>query len=203
MTFQSVNFNGAKIELAALESRGPDALQGLQAQISGAVVAQYDTQLADFSAELTAVNAAKNAIQSDKTAITAMMTTPTELVAKDGYVTRGRDSENKETTSAFAGSAVIMDKKQYDDFVKLAQKNGIDLSGVATNGKKNAVPESILQATKDALDGKLADLNASSEIKLIHYQALMDARKQAMMMLSNMISSDNQVRLAVIQNMKG
>ena len=60
-----------------------------------------------------------------------------------------------------------------------------------------------LQEIKDGFADKVDSLNQSSELKMIRFQALMDARKQAFMMLSNMVNNNHQTMQAIIQNLKG
>lgn len=198
MEYQSVNFNAAAIELKAL-AETPDGSSVLQAQLGGAVVADYDAQIRSFTAELTAVNAEKSAIQADKVSLTSLMTGLTDLPEAKGYSYKDESG----TTQKYSGKAYVMNQGEFAKFETLARSVGVKTDAAPANGKSRAVPESLLQAVKDGLDSKLSGLNSTSELKLIHYQSLMDARKQSMMMLSNMIGSDNQTRMAVIQNMKG
>jgi hypothetical protein len=198
MEYRSVNFNAAKIELKAL-AETPDGASALQAQLGGAVVADYDAQIRSFTAELTVVNAEKNEIQADKVSLTSLMAGLSDIPEAKGYAYKDESG----TTQKFSGKAYIMSEGDYAKFENLARSVGVKTDAVAVNGKSRAVPESLLQAVKDGLDSKLSGLNSASELKLIHYQSLMDARKQSMMLLSNMIGSDNQTRMAVIQNMKG
>lgn len=199
MEYQSVNFNAAKAELAALEQLSGTATASLEAQLGGSVVAGYDKQVNAFTAELIAANDEKTAVQADKISLTKLMGGLTDVPEAKGYAYK--DSQN--VSQKFSGKAHVMGEADYAKFEKLAASAGIDTSAVAASGKSRAVAENVLQAVKDALDSKLSDLNSTSELKLIRYQGLMDARKQAMLMLSNMLSSDNQTRMAVIQNLKG
>lgn len=198
MEYQSVNFNPAKVELSAL-AQSAAGTSSLEAQLGGAIVADYDSQIRSFTAELVTVNAEKTAVQGDKVALTKLLGGLTDLTEEKNYAYKDEDG----ITQKFSGKAFIMDRKGYEKFAKLAEQVGVDVSLVAVNGKSHAVPENLIQAVKDGLDSRLSDLNSTSELKLIHYQSLMDARKQAMLMLSNLISADNQTRLSVIQNLKG
>lgn len=49
---------------------------------------------------------------------------------------------------------------------------------------------------------ELAQLNSNSELTMIQVQSLMDQRKNAMTLLSNLISVNNSTKQSIIQNMK-
>lgn len=175
-----------------------DAAGELEATIGGAVVQEYDQQIRLFTADLVAIDGQKKELRADKLAITALGGTPTTMTEESGYTVI-----NGETTGeVFTGKAQTMTASEYNEFLKLAQEYGVEVTGVGSKGTKYAVPESIIETIKGEIDNRITDLNSMSEIKLINYQALMDGRKQSLMMLSNLISSDNQTRMAVIQNFK-
>lgn len=175
-----------------------DAAGELEATIGGAVVAEYDEQIRMFTTELVNIDGEKKELRADKLALTSLGGMPSEITEESGYsVINGEFSGD-----VFTGKAQIMTTSEYNEFIKLAQEYGVEVTGVGSKGAKYAVPESVIETVKGEIDNRITDLNSMSEIKLINYQALMDGRKQSLMMLSNLISSDNQTRMAVIQNFK-
>lgn len=196
MQFESLATNAAKLELQALNRDSTDALGQLETQISGAVVAEYDAQIQTYSAELTVINDQKTSVRQDKVTLTGLAAKCQDITGK-GY----KITDESGTKIDFTGKAVPVSKTEYNTIIDLAKDYGVDVSNLPS-GSGYMMPESLIESLKEALDSKLQDLNSSSEIKLIHFQSLMDARKQSLMMLSNMMNSDNQNKMAIIQNMK-
>lgn len=196
MAFTSTSISTANLELQTLDKNSNNALGGLETQIGGAVLAEYDTQIQDYSSELTVINNEKSAIRQEKVTLTGLATKCQEYTGK-AYKITNEDG----TKTDFTGKAVAVSKSEYNRIIELAKNYGVDVSGVPT-ALGQIIPESLLNSIKEALDSKIQDLNSSSEIKLIHFQSLMDARKQSLMMLSNMINADNQSKMTIIQNMK-
>lgn len=205
MTFElmSQNINSAEVELNSLYSEGVgDASGEYQAYLGGAVVQEYDTQIQSFTAELTAMNEEKAAVRADKIEITALAAEAQSITDADGYKMLNPDG----TYSNFVGEAVVLSSAEASELAEEAASLGVtmDVSKLPTgSGTDVVVDKKFLDSMEQALDSKLTDLNSTSEMKSIQFQSLMDARKQAMMMLSNLISSDNQTKMAIIQNLKG
>lgn len=196
---QSTDFNAAAVELSYLGQNGPaDASQALMAFMGGSMVQEYDAQITAFSTELSSTNAEKEVVRADKTKLTVLEADAKTLTDADGYY----DKDGV----VYTQQAVVMLESQVEQFIGGAAKLGVAISkeSLPTNGNSGyAVSTSIIDSVKDALDNKLSDLNSSSELKAIQFQSLMDSRKQAMLMLSNLINSDNQTKMAIIQNLKG
>lgn len=181
MTFVSTNYNADEVKLNYINQTSGDSVNGLEAMLGGAVVEELDAQINMFSADLIAINTEKQLVRSDLNTITAMKTNPTDV---DGV------------------EVFILNDEDKSDLESLAESLGIDIEYTEDDSGNVGVSRAMLESVESALDNKLQDLNTSSEMKMISFQSLMDARKQAMMMLSNMISSDNQTKMAVIQNLK-
>lgn len=197
MEFASTSISTSQLELQALRENSNDALGGLETQIGGTILAEYDTQIQDYSAELTALNKEKSIVRQDKVTLTGLATKCQDYTSKGYSIT----DENGAKTD-FTGKAVAVSKSEHNKTIELARSYGVDISGMPTGPGGYIIPEGLINSLKEAIDSKIQDLNSSSEIKLIHFQSLMDARKQSLMMLSNMINSDNQNKMTIIQNMK-
>ena len=193
-TSESLQVNTALIQASNTTQGTDDAAKIFQTQIGGAMVQEYDAEIQDYTNELQAINTQKEAVRTDKNQTTVLLS---QLTSADGYC----DSANK----AMTGSVAEITTDEKTEIQDLADSLGITLTigSKTTDGTTTyGIAESSLKALGDALDSKLSDLNSTSELKMIQFQSLMDARKQSMMMLSNLLSSDNQTKMAVIQNMK-
>jgi len=164
-----------------------DSTGDLQALLVGDVIANYDDQIKVFSDEIEATTAKKSEITALKSQI-------------NGVPTAGSGDNTK------LGAYHEYSPTHYKKLSALAATVG--MAGTVTEGTDSShanyyVSDDVIADIQAALDNKLADLNSNSDIKMIGFQALMDARKQSLMMLSNMISSDNQTKMAILQNLKG
>jgi chromosome segregation ATPase len=72
---------------------------------------------------------------------------------------------------------------------------------LAQSGLTDEEKES-LTAQLENKQEELAQLNSNSELTMIQVQSLMDQRKNAMTLLSNLISANNSTKQSIIQNMK-
>lgn len=203
MTYEltSGNFNTAAIELSYLENQGVGDASGLlQAYMGGAMVQEYDAQIQMFTAELTAVNAEKSAVRADKLAVTGLQSNLKTFVASGENVAYFPDG------TVYEGEAAVLGSNEVANLREQAASLGVSMNDPALlNGSNNtyAVDVKFLEDIEGALDNKLTDLNSISEMKSIQFQSLMDARKQSMIMLSNLINSDHETKMSIIQNLKG
>lgn len=168
---------GASLDTTVL---GPQATMTL---LGGQMVEEYDRAIQIFSAELMGINAEKSNVNSHKADVM-------RIVANKKKITSETDGVSK--------SAYVITGTEYQKLVRYAGEYGVALNGVA----EGSVPESFIEELKDAIDNKIQELNSTSELRMINFQSLMDGRKQAMMMLSNMLNSDNQTKMSIIQNFK-
>lgn len=172
---------------------GSDATTGLESVLLGDVVANYDDQIQAYSEEIQQITVEKNNLTEMKTAINEY---PTQ--------TKGSDAVNAGYTE-ITGPFRTYDSAQYYNLMQMAQSVGLGgtlQNGTDANHSLYAVSESTISSIQSALDNKISELNSSSEIKMINFQSLMDARKQTMLMLSNMVNADNQTKMAILQNLK-
>lgn len=200
MTAQITNSNTTAID-STQTKRSTDAIGNMQGLLGGAMIQEYDAQIQDFTADMSATNAEKSAVRADKTQISTLQTnlsaSSKQYSATDKFYTTDT-GEHVEFTEK--GSKLT--SAQYKQIKALCEKYGVDPDKIATDGKNYVLPDSLAETLKGQMDSKLTDLNSTSEMKMVNYQALMDARKQSMMLLSNMLNSDTQTKMAIIQNMK-
>lgn len=72
---------------------------------------------------------------------------------------------------------------------------------LAQSGLSDEAKESLTAQIENKQE-ELAQLNSNSELTMIQVQSLMDQRKNAMTLLSNMISVNTSTQMSIIQNMK-
>ncbi len=183
--------NQAEVTAAALLNgqSGPDTTASI---ISGSMVQEFDQQIGIFNSELMGINAKKTDVRADKMSVVSILSgTETEYASKDA---QGNSVDIK---------GIQVNPSQLKELESMCIEYGLNLENTLNNnnGVIN-VPLSTVKALEEAVDGKLSDLNSTSELKLIHFQSLMDSRKQAMMMLSNMLNSDNSTKMSIVQNLK-
>lgn len=181
--------NAMQIESKLLQNSESGGTQAVMATISGPMVEEYDKLLNSYNVELISINNEKSAVrhERDNFAITA---------GQGSQYTPGEGEEQEGV------SGKLYSKEEYDELNAIADDYGVDLNETIIDGEY-FLSEQIIEDVKDKMDSKLQDLNSVSELKMIYFQSLMDSRKQAMLMLSNMISSDNSTKMAIIQNLKG
>lgn len=173
-----------------------------EAALCASVVEDYDVQIKEFTEKMMADMALKGEVQSLGGTATelANRTTTTEPNTL-GAVADG-ETEYVEVTGA-----------ELEEIRELAEAAGISLDSLFDTitteyaikdiEGQYAFPKDILTALADTCDKKVQDMNSNSELKMIQFQSLMDARKQALVQLSNMINSDNETLMEIIRNMKG
>ena len=81
-------------------------------------------------------------------------------------------------------------------------QNMLEERGMIKDPNNQFVSVEFLKTFSESLETRMTDLNSQSETDSIRFQALMDSRKQNLLMLSNMMNSDNQTKMAIINNMK-
>lgn len=179
-----------------------------EAALAASVVEDYDAQIKEFTEEMEAEMIQKSQIQAVDSVVTtlASKTTTTDPAI-------GADS----TAEYYAdGTTEFVEVSAEDlaDLIEQAQEAGIDLPDFLTSDYSlyavrgmeptvYAIPKDVLEELSTTCENMVEDLNQNSELKMIQFQSLLDARKQALLQLSNMISSDNETLLEIIRNMKG
>jgi len=200
MTFLSAGFNADAVKLGFLNQTSLDANQGIQALLGGAVVQELDAQIDLFSADLMTVNTEKQLIRNDINSLSALSSDKIRVEEDNVYV---HEPQSEPPTYFEMGDEVVqLNGEEFIAVEDLAQSLGVNFT-YGEGNKKKIVGINMIATIQEALENKLKDLNSTSEMKMINFQSLMDARKQAMMMLSNMVNSDNQTKMSIIQNLKG
>ncbi|MBF0104367.1 MAG: hypothetical protein HQM16_03460 [Deltaproteobacteria bacterium] len=183
--------NTVAISNSQLLQGGSTGDAGIVSTIGGAMVENFDVQLADMNGEMMQIIEEKNKAMADK----------------EQLVNCVSERDTKEVAGQkIPGYKVADDSQELNDIREIAAKYGVNTSSLITQTCADSawfVPETLIQTIKDAVDTKLNDLNSTSELKMIRFQSLMDARKQSMMLLSNMMNADHQTKMAIIQNLKG
>lgn len=193
--------NPLQVEAQQLESGAQGGIHSIMTTLGGTMVEEYDHLLSSYNAEMVGINAAKSQARQDRNNVAMAGGTG------QAYTMPEADADN-------AGAAGIrLNSDELEKLEEYAAAYGINISSIALNDpmyglksgdvNKNFVSNETLDSIKGAIDGRIEDLNGTSELKMIRFQSLMDARKQSMMMLSNMVSSDNSTKQSIIQNMKG
>lgn len=72
---------------------------------------------------------------------------------------------------------------------------------LAQSGLSDEAKESLTAQISNKQE-ELAQLNSNSELTMIQVQSLMDQRKNALTLLSNLISVNTSTQMSIIQNMK-
>lgn len=163
--------------------------QSLMVTIGGTLVQEYDKLLNSYNEDLIGLNESKTLLRQDRDELRQILNHGKKVLktSEDG-------SEEKGTDIYLTSSQ----KKRLEEILKNY--------GYPLPRPKDGLyffPDDTLTNLQEKIDGQIQDLNSSSEIKMIHFQALMDARKQAMMMLSNLLNADKTTKEAIIQNMRG
>lgn len=149
-----------------------------------AAVADYDEQIADYTDEMAAINAEKGVIRTAETA--------------------AENLSNRTATQVDGKDYVSMSYAEFEDLKAKCAEAGVDITQVEgiADATIDVFPVSVLETIEGQLEDKLEALNDVSELKMIGFQSVMDARKQALLMLSNMVSSNHQTMMDIIRNMK-
>lgn len=59
------------------------------------------------------------------------------------------------------------------------------------------------QNAVESREGRLGELNATGELTMIQIQSLVDQRKNALMLLSNLLAADHEISKTIIANIRG
>jgi hypothetical protein len=173
-------------DIAGVIPGSSDANSGLESLLIGDVVSNYDDQISAFNAEIQATTDEKNALTQTKSDLQNVPSTGTGV---------------NDTVGAYHQYT----PEQYQNLLAIADTVG--MRDTITNGTDSThsddfVSNDALDKVQSSIDDKISELNSTSELQMINFQSLMDARKQSLTMLSNMINSDNQTKMAILQNLK-
>jgi len=164
-----------------------DANNDLQMTIAATIVEDYDYQIQKFTADLTETNDLKSVVYEAQTLVD-------QLYDYDAVDTDGDGTVD----------SVSVSQAELEDLTNMMTELGLSTAELPEASGQSSYDVSLktLDSTQNKLDNKLDDLNSTSELKLIRFQSLLDARKQALLQLSNMINSSSQTAMAIIQNFK-
>lgn len=210
--FQSLTTNFQKIANASAAAGSTSlSINEFQTMISGGVLQEIDAQIEMFKGEIEANNSQQKAIRDDISTINKYLARTIEHIDQDNNpdtadteMIQLSRSERKALVDAAAslGFKSIKTKRggERGDFFEMNKIITKNVKG-GTIGR-DKVTVKFLESIKEALENKLSDLGSSSEMDTIKFQALMDARKQNIMMLSNLMNSDHQTKMSIMNNMK-
>lgn len=185
---QSVNAN------TLLES---DSVSEYTATLGGSVQ-EYDVQIANATNEMQEIAMEKSDVRADQSLINSCLDSDSEIKTD----TKGRDVERVEVTQS-----------EWEQISGgLGDEYGLPIVSTDTDTQTRTavqktpgiflVSKEYLENLKTKQQSKLDNLNSSSELKMISFQALMDSRKQALLQLSNLYSSSSEIAMEIIRNMK-
>lgn len=181
---------------------GPqDGAQEFMGTIAGVAVAEYDKLLGSYKQDLEGMNAKKSELREDRDKLQVLQYrgTTSSQPLKDGQEPPAPAVDGKVFSASDFGKA---DKPGTP--ASYFNKYGVGPDSYKTLSSGDVfVPDNVWESLKEKIDGKIQNVNSDSEIRMIYFQSLMDSRKQAMLMLSNMVSSENSTKMAIIQNLKG
>lgn len=205
MTFQSTEISISK--LVAKETENPSGLSTseFQALLGGGVLQELDAQIQIFKGEIQASNDMKARMREDISTLNSMIAI--------GNSNKGQNEipitpSNGDTYVPEKGTYFTHTLANFEGLEQLAEDNGLidefrELSQADYDNADFYVDASFLGTLKETLENKIADLNSQSEMDMIKFQSLMDARKQTVMMLSNLMNGDHQTKMNILNNMKG
>lgn len=210
--FQSLTTNFQKIANASAAAGSTSlSINEFQTMISGGVLQEIDAQIEMFKGEIEANNSQQKAIRDDISTINKYLARTIEHIDQDN----NPDTANTEMVQLSRSERkALVDAAASLGFKSIKTKNGgergdfFEMNKIITKNVKGGtigrdkVTVKFLESIKEALENKLSDLGSSSEMDTIKFQALMDARKQNIMMLSNLMNSDHQTKMSIMNNMK-
>lgn len=179
-----------QVEAAQLQSGGNiGGTQAIMATLNGKVIEEMDKLLETYNAELVGINAEVSSLRQGRNALSIMLgngekfSTTVDGVTKEGvkWATSAFSKELSDTLNAYGYAGNYVDSSMQEIYVE----------------------NTTIDAIMENIDSQIQEKNTSSELKMINFQAIMDSRKQALLMLSNLLNSDNTAKQAIIQNMKG
>lgn len=164
--------------------------QSLMLTIGGTVVREYDKLLNSYNEELIGLNTAKTVLREDRDELQRILNKGTKVLQK-----------SDENSLEERGTKITLNNSQKEKLKQIFHKYGYTFPPAGSDGY--FFPDETIEKFQEKIDGQIQDLNSTSEIKMINFQSLMDARKQAMLMLSNLLQADKTIKEAIIQNMRG
>ncbi len=177
-------------------ANGGDSLSQVEFFIASDYLSGLDSQIALYKDELENSELAKSEYMTNEALISGFLS-KTEIETDSGEACVELDTgEAKELVEILKSLGQKMAAEDLEDEISDVENSRDSVVDSIQFSKKD------LEDLKTTYSNKIDDLNSSSELKMIRFQTLTDARKQALLMLSNMISSDNSTKLAIIQNLK-
>lgn len=154
---------------------------GLEQTVGVSLIADFNQQLADISANMQDQLAQKQEVRG-------------EISVLQGI--NAKTTINNESTNG--QDAVMITQVERDKLLQL----GVDKNSIISSGGYLYVTKEALTATVESRQEKLAGLNSNSELTMIQIQSLVDQRKNMLMLLSNMMASKNDTAMSIIRNLK-
>ena len=191
-----MNIESHKIEVGVLQQKQSAALQNVMSTLSGQMVEEYDQQLAIHNSELMTLNQEKIALRENRSHVTQALAsgTPRSFFLDDqGQISTQGHIEVKGT---------LVSSSAYHKIKSQLQNHNVKVDSIQGHQGQYFVPDNLVQAFEEKIDNQLQDKNNLSEMKMIRFQSLIDARKQSLLLLSNMMNSDHQTKMAIIANLK-
>ena len=149
------------------------------------IVSDYDTQLAAIAQIMQQELQQKEEIRQEITALTSLYTQP-ETTEADGNVYVELTVDEATQLNLTTTASQVLD----------GSGNIIGYKMLKTDFKE------VVDTAVENKQMELAQLNSNSEMTMIQVQSLVEQRKNAMMLLSNLIAARNSGMQAIIQNMK-
>lgn len=194
---------GATESAAAIESSG-FGQQELMTTLAGVTIREYDRLLGGYKIEMDDLNQKKSALREEREAVQKLEHAG-EAAVENLEVNEKNEPIGEKVDGTILPAKIISPKDgtEVDTGVFLAAY-GIEKDQYRKlSDDRIFVAEGVWDSIKSKIDNRLNAVNSTSETKTIYLQALMDSRRQAMMMLSNLINAENSTKMAIIQNMKG
>lgn len=162
-----------------------------------AAIEDYDVQIAAYTAEMTDLIEQKTEVREAKGEVDSLASRTPDGEGEAAYIQLTQEE----------GEALI-ESLEEAGFDTTELEDGTYFYGVDQNDDGETewvykLPPSWLEAASQNLDDQMTELNSQSELKMIGFQSIVDARKQTMLMLSNMVNNNSQTMLEIIRNMKG
>lgn len=181
---QQLTVNTSQRVNAAQEmgQKSTDGLQSLEDTIGVAMVGDLDNQIATMSQTMKQNLKEKQEIRKQTNIIQTI-----ELQAPDA-------SSTPEDTYYKIDS-------QTAESLKTMSQGKFDLGTPDANGNY-IVHKEPLDALLDSKNQEMASLNSDSEINYLQIQGLMDQRKTAFTLLSNLMAAENEITAAIVRNIK-
>lgn len=159
-----------------------DAMSEYTATLTSCVE-EYDVQIANATHEMQGIAEEKSETRADQSTVNSLL-------------------NQKKTDEETGEGYVVLDLKALPQLSQMAKEYGVSLGTLSGSLSKPEVKASVLEELATKLETKLDDLNSTSELKMISFQALIDSRKQALLQLSNLYKSSSDTTMEIIRNMK-